>query len=272
MTDMWLSSDFKGALGLSDGDGFHTIYFDDTVLPSDILFGKAESGQFMIARKGQGTLANVVLDQSFNIVSTTELERALVLHGVHANGNMIRVMQSTTKPVFPHLSIGIGFDQNSNTLYYSFLGECPDEMLPLSDSMYAKIASSTMSKKQKTHISDVKFGSIGILKARAANEAAQAWIDKHGIPTYAKMKLVPQRARGSTGMQRKYFTRKSVNDKFKNCSSANECILHVQSMTGQNFWHDMEHDSDSYGLIFTADNCKDGDIEKDSKHIVVSAS
>ena len=270
---MWLSSDLKNALGIAtDQPGFHTLSLQDGDPQTGTILCKTETGQFVVVMNGQGNLTNVLLENSHNVVCGANIERTLVLNGLHANGNMFRLVQSSTKPTCAHFLLGIGFDQQTHSLYHTFLTECPDEYLPLDSSVYAKIASSSMSKKQKAKISDVKFGSIGILKSRAANEAAQAWIDKHGIPTYAKMKLVPQRARGSTGMQRKYFTRKSATDKFKNCSSANECILHIQNVTGQNFWHDMEHDSDSYGLVFTAENCKEDDTEKESRQIVVSAS
>ena len=119
-----------------------------------------------------------------------------------------------------------------------------------SDSILKHIASDKFSgkRKPKSRLPQVFFGDK-LLKPRAANDAAHAWIDHHG-EGFAKIDLVHQRGIASTGnnfMRRFQVYRKN---KWVTVKTMQECLDLVMEHSGRDFYADMKYSPEFYNLAF----------------------
>lgn len=128
--------------------------------------------------------------------------------------------------------------------------ELNDEVVQYLKSVAEEADTSVPKRQKRRKIADVMIGTQGILKPRAAADAAQLWMEKHA-GSFVQIDWVPQRGENDQDKKlRRYQVHDVVKDKMVTVRTLPECLDMVMSKVGRNFWDDMKNQPDQYNLSF----------------------
>ena len=123
------------------------------------------------------------------------------------------------------------------------------------DKILERIAglSERSAKRKRNQLADVQYGNKGILRSRAAHDAAQAWLEKE-CGDFLKIKIEKQGE--SSKQMRRYLLYNSEKDKWITIRTLSECLSSVKLITGRDFWDDMFLQPEVYKLSFSNEHFK----------------
>lgn len=128
--------------------------------------------------------------------------------------------------------------------------ELNDEVVQYLKSVAEEADTSVPKRQKRRKIADVTIGTQGILKPRAAADAAQLWMEKHA-GSFVQIDWVPQRGENDQDKKlRRYQVHDVGKDKMVTVRTLPECLDMVMSKVGRNFWDDMKNQPDQYNLSF----------------------